>query len=213
MIYRLFGTISHVQKDAFVLRSGDIEWYIEASATTLSRLPRDGKEVGILTHLHHREDQMQLFGFFDAREKEVFEALLSVSGIGPRAAVKILSGIDAESFVVALENEDLGRLESVPGLGKKSAQKILLALTGKLRLESNGPTNADTSVPRDYAEMEEALVSMGYDRRLVREALPAQAAATKRSLFGEERSIESLEKGERERFEAELLRACIVALS
>lgn len=226
MIYRLTGSVSAIEKDAFVLKTDSIEWYIEASTYTLGRLSRSQGQVSILTYLLHREDQMTLYGFYDAREKEVFNALISVQGIGPKAALKILSGIDPESFVAALELEDIARLEAVPGLGKKTAQKILLALTGKLSLRQEQDASGARSEQSLLPDLEEALIQMGYDRRQVRESLPLELLKLwEKSPFAPEmergsrdsraiaEALSKLPKPEREKLEAELLRACILALS
>ncbi len=225
MIYRLTGVVTEIFPDAFVLKAGSMEWYLEASATTLSRLPRDGSEVQILTYLHHREDVMQLFGFIDQAEKQTFHGLTSVQGIGPKAAIRILSGISPTEFITALETENVQRLESVPGLGKKTAQKILLALAGKLVIQGE----SQSAAPRDknqalFLDMEEALVAMGFERKLIREVLPEQSihAAKKCGILPQDGEpsyqdvfgvYSELKKAEREQFEGMLLRNCIVQLS
>ncbi|NCN06024.1 MAG: Holliday junction branch migration protein RuvA [Spirochaetales bacterium] len=224
MIYRLTGTISDILEDGVVLKAGAIEWYIETSKSTLSRLPRDGREVSLLTYLHHREDLMQLFGFFDRKEKELFHSLMGVQGIGPRVALKYLSGITPIEFITAIENEDLGRLELVPGLGKKTAQKILLALAGKLRLEQGdtglrNDLQRNPTIPTAFGELEDALVAMGYDRRLAREVLPETVMDMIQAQDGSVQSLQEavervkiLDKKERDTFESEILRRCIIAL-
>jgi len=123
-------------------------------------------EYRILTWLYHREDQMRLFGFSNERRRSTFMELLKVEGIGPKGAVKIMSGINQEDLEKALEAGDLARLEAVPGLGKKTAQKMLLSLKGKLiQTQDKGAA----SFP--YNDLVEALVGMGYDRRQAAEAL------------------------------------------
>jgi len=123
-------------------------------------------ECRILTWLYHREDQMKLFGFYNEKRRNTFLELIKVEGIGPKGALKIMSGISQDDLEHALENGDLARLEAVPGLGKKTAQKMLLSLKGKLVQTQEID---DDSSP--YNELVEALVDMGYDRRQAAQAL------------------------------------------
>jgi Holliday junction DNA helicase RuvA len=109
---------------------------------------------------------MKLYGFADESGRHIFLELLKVEGIGPRGAIKIMSGITQEDLEKALENEDLGRLEAVPGLGKKTAQKMILALKGKLAV-----SRAASPAASVYGELVEALAGMGYDRRAAVSAL------------------------------------------
>ena len=135
MIHSLTGTVSGGDENTVLIKTdGGIEWMLQISTTTASALPRQGNEVRILTHLHHREDQMILFGFATAEERSVFFDLLKVSGIGTRQALRILSGMSVSELVRSLDSEDVDSLARVPGLGKKTAQKILLTLRGKLSL-------------------------------------------------------------------------------
>jgi Holliday junction DNA helicase RuvA len=116
--------------------------------------------------LYHREDQMRLYGFADERRRDTFLELQKVEGIGPKAAIKIMSGISQEDLEKALEAGDVGRLEAVPGLGKKTAQKMVLALKGRIVAESESP-----GVPAAHAELVEALVGMGFDRKAAADAV------------------------------------------
>ena len=132
------------------------------------------KECRILTWLYHREDQMKLFGFLNERRRSTFLELLKVEGIGPKGAVKIMSGISQDDLEQALENADISRLEAVPGLGKKTAQKMVLSLKGKLI--SSGSNNLVSS---PYNDLVEALVGMGYDKRQAIDALALAQEAVK----------------------------------
>jgi Holliday junction DNA helicase RuvA len=109
---------------------------------------------------------MKLFGFLDDKRRNTFLEFLKVEGIGPKGAVKIMGGISQDDLEQALENADLARLEAVPGLGKKTAQKMLLSLKGKLV-----QTQGVSALSSPYADLVEALVGMGYDRRQAAEAL------------------------------------------
>jgi Holliday junction DNA helicase RuvA len=193
MFNSIRGTITEKSADSVHILTGGVEWDISVPATDLGRLPLTGEEGRVFTWLYHREDQMRLFGFADEMRRNTFLELLKVEGIGPRAAVRIMGGIEQEELERALETGDLGRLEAVPGLGKKTAQKMILALKGKI-------VRPETLVVGPYKELVEALAEMGYDRRAAAEALSKAEAGIAADISGEER-------------EKQLFRGAIVFLS
>ncbi|GMO12622.1 MAG: Holliday junction branch migration protein RuvA [Treponemataceae bacterium] len=142
--------------------SGCIEWELNVADTTLDALPSVGAAVRIYTWLLHREDSMQLFGFSSPAERALFFDLLKVDGVGPKAALKIMSSISSEQLITALDNEDLSRLESVNGIGKKTAQKMLLTLKGKLTFSDE---RAGAQKTHAWQDVVVALSNMGYDKR------------------------------------------------
>lgn len=149
----------------FIETSG-IEWEIFVTKFTLDRLNIEGEEVKLYTWLQHREDLMQLFGFYELKERMMFLSLTKVEGIGPKQAIKILSGIRVDDLEVALEEGDITRLQTISGIGKKTAQKMALALKGKLTLlNENKPSNYSLNIPKEYEEVILALVEMGYERK------------------------------------------------
>ena len=164
----------------FIL-SGDIEWEIAMPSNDIQSLVLND-DSRILTWLYHREDQMKLFGFIDDRRRNTFLELLKVEGIGPKGALKIMSGISQDDLEKALDTADLARLEAVPGLGKKTAQKMLLSLKGKLVSHQN-----PASVSSAYNDLIEALVGMGYDRRQAAESLTKADASIGEGITGAER--------------------------
>ena len=186
MLYHMFnsirGIVSGKGSDVVFLLSGDIEWDIAMPAGDIQGLILN-REYRVFTWLYHREDQMRLFGFTDERRRSTFLELLKVEGIGPKGALKILSGIGQEDLELALENGDLARLEVVPGLGKKTAQKMVLALKGKL-VQSQDVFISSSS---PYNDLVEALVAMGYDRRIAAEALAKAEAAVSADMADGER--------------------------
>ena len=165
MFNRISGRLAAKLDDCVHIATGGIEWEIIMPGIDIRSLPADGEEAAVYTWLYHREDQMKLFGFSDEGRRNTFLELLKVEGIGPKAAVKIMSGIGQAELERALEAGDLARLEAVPGLGKKTAQKMLLALKGKL---TDGRRSAAASPFNDLAE---ALAGMGYDKKQALEAL------------------------------------------
>ena len=164
MFNSIRGKITHKFPGSVYVLSGGIEWDIAVPERDISRLPPPGEEGRVFTWLYHREDQMKLYGFAEEERRAAFLELLKVEGIGPKGAIKILSGIGQEDLERALENEDIDRLEAVPGLGKKTAQKIILALKGKF-------VKSASVRETPYADLVEALAGMGYDRRAAVEAL------------------------------------------
>jgi holliday junction DNA helicase RuvA len=181
MINSIRGTVSAKTGDALFVFSGDIEWDIAMPANDIQEFTVNG-ECRVFTWLYHREDQMRLYGFASLRRRAAFLELLKVEGIGPKGAIKILSGISQEDLEKALENGDIARLEAVPGLGKKTAQKMVLALKGKLVQEQ------DISVSSSpYNDLVEALSAMGYDRRTASDALAKADLSVGRDLPEKER--------------------------
>jgi Holliday junction DNA helicase RuvA len=165
MFNSIRGMVSGKSSESIFILSGDLEWDIAMPLSDMQALHLNG-ECRVFTWLYHREDQMRLFGFANEKRRATFLELLKVEGIGPKGAVKILSGINQEDLEKALENGDLARLEAVPGLGKKTAQKMLLALKGKLITVQDA-----AAAPSPYNDLVEALFDMGYDRRAASEAL------------------------------------------
>jgi len=160
------GTVTERRPDLLRLETGGVEWEFIVSSTDSERFPSPGTQTRVLVWLYHREDQMRLFGFFDERRRETFLELLKVDGIGPRQAIKVMSGISQIDLETALEAGDVGRLEAVPGIGKKTAQKMILALKGRIAQE---PT--ENGIPIAHAELVEALTGMGFDRKSAAEAV------------------------------------------
>ncbi|MCL2809532.1 MAG: Holliday junction branch migration protein RuvA [Treponema sp.] len=165
MFNSIRGILSAKNIDSVFILSGDIEWDISMPANDIQELSLKS-ECRVFTWLYHREDQMKFFGFSNEKRRNTFLELLKVEGIGPKGAIKIMSGISQIDLENALENGDLARLETVPGLGKKTAQKMLLSLKGKL-IQSQDKI----AISSPYNDLVEALVGMGYDRKSAAEAL------------------------------------------
>lgn len=155
------GEITRKGLEQVFLQSGDLEWEIAMGRFGLEALPPVGHRAKVYVWLQHTEDSMKLFGFASVTERALFLDLLKVSGVGPKLALKALSGMRHQEFAGALEAGDAARLSKVPGVGLKTAQKIILALQGKLILDEAGP-GANPS-----AELVASLAEMGFDRRLV----------------------------------------------
>ncbi len=196
MINSLRGTLTHKGLSEIFIENRDIEWRISVSERTARDLPAVGNEVKVYTYLHHREDQMVLFGFAAVEERFLFHDLLRVAGIGPRQAIRILSGMSVQEFVKNLDADDVDSLSRIPGLGKKTAQKIILTLRGRLTA-----TREEEGESQAFSEIISALADMGFDRQ--------SAAKTVSSLVSEV----SAEFEDSESQEKEIFRRAIVALS
>ncbi|MGL4981475.1 MAG: Holliday junction branch migration protein RuvA [Treponemataceae bacterium] len=174
MFNSLYGTITKKNPQTLHLETGSeelgfVEWDFLVSDCSLDVFPCVGSKARVYVWLYHKEDGMRLFGFASEAERSMFFDLVKVDGVGPKAAIKILSSIDTQQLVNALESEDLSRLESISGIGKKTAQKMLLTLKGKLTLvEATSKSQKSTDKWQDVCD---ALVQMGYDKKSAEEAL------------------------------------------
>jgi Holliday junction DNA helicase RuvA len=162
----LSGEVTRKGLEQVLIQSGDLEWEIAMGRFSLEALPPVGQRAKVYLWLQHTEDTMKLYGFATVTERSMFLDLLKVSGVGPKLALKALSGMRHQEFAGALEAGDAARLSKVPGVGLKTAQKIILALQGKLVLDDgSGPGASPTS------ELIASLAEMGFDRRLVEKAV------------------------------------------
>ena len=156
MFHSISGTITGRGPNTLYVTTGGVEWELEVSGFTLRELAHED-EARVFTYLYHREDQMRLYGFVSADERRVFLELTRVSGIGPRAAVRILSATAPDRLLQMLETEDVDALVLLPGLGRKTAQKIILTLRGRLVSMADEASGA-------HAELIEGLAEMGFER-------------------------------------------------
>ena len=165
MFNSIYGTITHKDDSKIFIELNGIEWQIYMPFNSITKLPQTGEAARVYTYLQHSQDSMQLFGFASPRERILFLDLLKVGGIGPRQAVKILSGVEVDNFIRQLDDNDVDALTRLPGLGKKTAQKIILTLRGKLSFEEDSEqASADSDIVN-------ALVDMGFDRKSAESAV------------------------------------------
>ncbi len=171
----LTGRLIETAGQQACVETGGIEWILEISKSSFVDLPAEGSQVRLYVYCHTREDQAYLCGFLKLEERHLFLDLLKVEGIGPKQALKILSGAQVDRLLVLLEEGNVEGLEQLPGLGKKTAQKMVLTLKGKLKLDDESPAakqrSATIDIAKDYEELAQALVQMGYDRKLAVVAL------------------------------------------
>ncbi|MCD6169573.1 MAG: Holliday junction branch migration protein RuvA [Candidatus Latescibacteria bacterium] len=172
MISYLQGTLVWKAPTEVVLDVGGIGYFLHIPLSSYQKIGEVGTSVKILTYLSVKENGLELFGFATAEEKELFESLIAVSGIGPRLAQAILSGISVREFHRAIIQADMGALTAIPGIGKKTAQRLLFELKGRFQVEQEKPS--DQSVRKEKSETEEAvlaLISLGYRRTAAEEAV------------------------------------------
>lgn len=131
MIESLHGILIERHPTFAVIECGGVGYGVQISSRTGERLPQEGSELTMLTHLVVREDAMELFGFADSQEKEVFLNMISVNGVGPKTAQRILSGISPGDFLAIIAREDKTALGKIKGVGKKTAEQFILALKDK----------------------------------------------------------------------------------
>ncbi len=169
MIGYIKGTVEDAAGDILLLDHGGMGFRIHMAADSLAREVRPGDQVKIYTYLHVKEDAMQLYGFFSEDDLDVFKLLLGVNGIGPRAALGILSGLSADELRFAVLSEDAAAIARAPGVGKKTAQKLILELKDKFDLEEafekklTGQKQKEEQTGSAAAEEAvQALVALGY---------------------------------------------------
>ena len=171
MIAHLRGKLLAKHPNQVVVEAGGVGYDVTISVPTFSDLPGLASEVALHIHTHVREDQIALYGFLRTAEKQLFEKLITVSGIGPKLAITILSGMLADEMVNAIRGNDVARLTRIPGIGKKTAERMVLELRDKLPPAGVGAT---PSVPVATALQEDvlsALVNLGYQRAAAERAL------------------------------------------
>ena len=188
MIAHLRGTLLTKHPNQAIVETHGVGYEVTISIPTFSEMPAVGSEVALHIHTHVREDALSLYGFLRLGEKHLFEKLLTVSGIGPKLAITILSGMAADEMMTAIRGGDLVRLTRIPGIGKKTAERMVLELRDKLP----AATGAEEVSPVQASPVEEdvvsALVNLGYQRAAAEKAL----LASRRAAGTDARSFEAL---------------------
>lgn len=193
MIARLSGKLEAKSPTEIVVDVGGVAFALSVPVTTFERLPDEGTPVSVFTHLHVREDALQLFGFFTHEERDLFRILISVTGIGPKMAQGILSGISTADLKSHILTGNSGALTSIPGVGRKIAERLVVELRDKIsRLDgaSSVPPGGSGSPEgsRIRAEALLALTSLGYNRPAAEKAIRGAIQESP----GAESTVESL---------------------
>jgi Holliday junction DNA helicase RuvA len=170
MIAHLRGNLLAKHPNQAIVETGGVGYDVTISIPTFSDLPGVGSEVALHIHTHVREDVIALYGFLRAGEKQLFEKLISVSGIGPKLAITILSGMAADEMVASIRGNDLARLTRIPGIGKKTAERMVLELRDKLPTAvGEAPVISKLSAVEE--DVLSALVNLGYQRAAAEKAV------------------------------------------
>ena len=174
MIGKLTGTLSEKNPPQILVDCNGVGYEVQVSMSTFYNLPNLGERVSLLTHFVVREDAQLLYGFGTPVEREAFRQLIKISGVGPRTALSVLSGMSVTELAQAVSLQDAGRLVKVPGIGKKTAERLLLELKDKLGADL-GPAGKPAS--NTQADILQALLALGYSDK--------EAAAALKALPGE----------------------------
>ncbi|MDM8547847.1 Holliday junction branch migration protein RuvA [Candidatus Venteria ishoeyi] len=176
MIGRLRGTLQEKQPPWLVIDVQGVGYEVEAPMSTFYKLPDIGTEIHLFTHLTVREDAHLLYAFDSENERRFFRALLKVNGVGPKLALGILSGIEVESFIICINEQDTARLTRLPGVGKKTAERLIVEMRDRLKewgqeTTTNGQSNAELSntsgkpiaINNPKEDAISALIALGYN--------------------------------------------------
>jgi Holliday junction DNA helicase RuvA len=163
VIAQLSGRLLRKSPQAVVIDVGGVGYRAAIPVSTFYRLGEEGSAVSLRIHTHVREDTLALFGFASAAEHDLFERLIDVAGVGPRLAVNILSGIEADHLVEALRSSDVARLVRIPGVGRKTAERLVVELKDKMpkTVEPGAPATPSGTPKEDLLS---ALANLGYSR-------------------------------------------------
>jgi Holliday junction DNA helicase RuvA len=173
VIGRLTGQLAEKNPPQILIDCHGVGYQVDVPMSSFYQLPALGEKVTLLTHFVVREDAQILYGFVTAAEREAFRQLVKISGVGPRTALAVLSGLSVAELAQAVTAQQPGRLVKVPGIGKKTAERLLLELKGKL-----GADSGQAAAPADDAQNDilQALLALGYNDREAATALKALPA-------------------------------------
>jgi Holliday junction DNA helicase RuvA len=183
MIAHLRGKLLAKHPNQAIVETGGVGYDVTISVPTFSDLPAIGSEVTLHIHTHVREDLIALYGFLRPAEKRLFEKLITVSGIGPKLAITILSGMAADEMVSAIRGNDVARLTRIPGIGKKTAERMVLELRDKLAPEGVAESAVMPAMSPVEEDVLSALMNLGYQRAAAERALASVEKNGKSSSF------------------------------
>jgi Holliday junction DNA helicase RuvA len=178
MIAYLKGKLLEKEANTVIIETGGVGYEATIPLSTFYELGEAGEDIELRVYTYVREDALQLFGFRTLRERSLFLKLITVSGIGPKLAITMLSGMSADEIIVAVRTDNLARLTSIPGVGKKTAERLVIELRDKLNEISSSSveeraaaSNAPASVDAVYDDALSALINLGYQRAAAEKAL------------------------------------------
>ena len=176
MIGKLTGTLLEKSPPQVLVDCGGVGYEVDVPMSTFYGLPQLGEKVALLTHFVVREDAQLLYGFATATEREAFRQLIKVSGVGPRMALSLLSGMSVAELAQAVTAQEAGRLVKVPGIGKKTAERLLLELKGKLGADLGPLAGGGLPLGDSHGDIQQALIALGYNEKEAAAALKALPA-------------------------------------
>jgi Holliday junction DNA helicase RuvA len=178
MIAHLRGRLLSKQPHQAIVEAAGVGYDVAISVATYSSLPAEGAEIALHIHTQVREDTLALYGFLDRNDKRIFERLITVSGVGPKLAITIQSGLPADRLVPALRAQDHATLTRIPGVGKKLAERLAMELKDKMEdMATAAPTVASAGPAAD--DVLSALVNLGYQRPSAQKAIETAVAKDK----------------------------------
>lgn len=193
MIARLSGTLTQKSVEHLIVSVGGVGYEVHVPLSTFYSIPEEGQDVELLIYTHVKEDVLKLFGFLTPPEKDIFKKLIGVSGVGPKLALNILSGIESRDLATAIKNSDIARMNSIPGVGKKTAERLILELKDKIKLEGlSSEEDSTISAPSGgvFDDALSALINLGYKKSDVEKTIDSIA----RNEESSEWSVEKLLK-------------------
>jgi holliday junction DNA helicase RuvA len=181
------GILAQKKPDSVVVENNGIGYLLSVPLSTYNNLKDSGTEVKLYTYLAVREDSLTLYGFSDAEGRELFELLLSVSGVGPKAALNVLSALSPAEFYFAVMREDIKALTRVSGIGPKSAKRLLMELREKVEVLNLLPQTGQRILPGDaHRDAIDALLALGYSAAEAQSALQEARAKSEGEISGKE---------------------------
>lgn len=182
MIGRIAGILIEKNPPQVLVDANGVGYEIDVPMSTFYHLPRTGDKVTLFTHLVVREDAQLLYGFGTESERAAFRTLLKVSGVGPKVALAVLSGLSVDDLAAAVTLQETGRLTKIPGIGKKTAERLLLELKDKFKVDARFiAASGDAAKPSANADVLNALLGLGYSEKealLAVKALPADVTVS-----------------------------------
>lgn len=178
MIAYLKGTIFKKSEEQIIVEVNNVGYQLEISSQTLAELPAESEEVELLVYHHFTDNDQRLFGFVDQNEKDLFELLITVKGVGPKLGLTILSGLPAEQITGAIVQKNKSALSDIKGIGKKTAERMILELKDKISemVDATYQPSADTRISTDVkSEAVSALQSLGFKKRDAQESIELAA--------------------------------------
>ena len=171
MIGQLRGALIDKRPNQVVIDVNGVGYQVQIPLSTFAALDTQHAETTLLIHTHLREDQIALYGFLTARERQCFEMLISASGVGPALALKILSGMSLEELVPAIRKGDVVQLRRIPGVGQKTAERMVVELRDKLAAIDVSESGKPVTRSQVESDVTSALVNLGYDARAVEKTI------------------------------------------